>query len=424
MKVRRGCVGAALVFVAAMLAAAAVSAQTLEEFYDDTVVHDIYLDLNSSDWAALKKNFRENIFYAAKLTWRDVITSNVGIRSRGFGSRSGTKPGLKVDCDKYNVNQTCVGGQKSFVLDNVVQDPSMLRERLSMALFRRLGIPAPREAHARLYVNRAYVGTYVMVEVIDKGFLGRTFGVDSHGGVENDGYLFEYDYQRDYRFEYLGANLDDYKIFDAKTHEKDPAEKIWRPLEDMVQAINETPDPIWEREVSSYLDLNLFARQIAIENFLAEDDGILGYAGLNNFYLYRFEDSKRCQFLPWDKDNTFHSVDFDIMSRTGENVLSRKLLGINAYANAYLDQLLAAAASVMEPDPEAPEFDKNGKPLARPGWLEREVLRQYEQIRTIARQDTFKPHSNSDFEAAIEHLLAFARERAAFVEAAVKERRK
>jgi CotH kinase protein len=163
---------------------------------------------------------------------------------------------------------------------------------------------------------------------------------------------------------------------------------------------------------------------VAIENFLAEDDGILGYAGLNNFYFYRFEDSKRGQILPWDKDNTFHSIDFPIMNRLGENVLSRRLFRITAYVNTYLDQLLAAGASAMEPDPEAPEFDKNGKPLARPGWLEREVLRQYEQIRTIARQDTYKPYSNADFEAAIEHLLAFARERSLFVEAGVAQQKK
>jgi spore coat protein CotH len=425
MRVRPVRVGAWTgVFVALMLTAASASAQTIEEFYDDSVVHDLYLTLNSKDWAALKQNFTENIFYPTALTWRGVTVRNVGIRSRGLGSRSGTKPGLKVDCDYYAVDQTCIGGQKSFVLDNLVQDPSMLRERLSMSIFRRMGVPAPREAHARLFVNNAFVGVYAMVEAIDKGFLGRTFGADAKGGVENDGYLYEYDYTRDYRFQYLGSNVTEYKMFDPKTHEKDAADKKWGTIEDMIQAINETPDSIFEREVSPYLDLNLVARQLAIENFLAEDDGILGYAGLNNFYMYRFEDSKRLQFLPWDKDNTFHSIDFDVMSRVGENVLSRRLLAMSAYVNAYLDTLLATAVSTMEPDPEVPEFDKNGKPVSRPGWLEREVQRQYEQIRTFARQDTFKPHSNGDFEASIQFLLDFARGRSPFVEAAVTERRK
>jgi spore coat protein CotH len=413
----------AVLVVTALFMARAASAQSMDEFFDDSVVHDIRLSLNSKDWAALKQNYKENIYYPATLKWRDVTVSNVGIRSRGLGSRSPTKPGLRVDMDKYNVDQTFVG-LKSFVLDNLTQDPSMLRERLSMAFFRRLGLPAPREAHARLFINDQFAGVYALVETIDKGFLARSFGADSKGGTENDGYLFEYDYVKDYRFQYMGSNLDEYKIFQPKTHEKDADAKIYGPLEDMIQAVNETPDAIFNREVSTYLDLGKVVTHLAIENFLAEDDGILGYAGLNNFYMYRFEDSKRSQFIAWDKDNTFHSVDFGIMNRVSENVLARRTLSEPQYKNAYLNTLLDAAASAMEPDAEAKEkADKEDKKESLPGWLEREVRRQYEQIRSLARTDTFKPYSNDDFESAIEGLLTFARERANFVKDRVAEER-
>jgi spore coat protein CotH len=406
----------------ALLAARPARAQSMDEFFDDSVVHEIRLSLNSKDWAALKQNYKENIYYGAKLTWRGVTVPNVGIRSRGLGSRSPTKPGLRVDMDKYNADQTFLG-LKSFVLDNLTQDPSMLRERLSMAFFRRLGLPAPREAHARLFVNDVFAGVYAIVETIDKGFLARSFGADSKGGTENDGYLFEYDYLKEYRFQYMGSNLDEYKIFKPKTHEKDADAQIYGPLEDMIQAVNETPNAIFNREVAAYLDLSKFVAHIAIENFIAEDDGILGYAGMNNFYMYRFEDSKRSQFLAWDKDNAFNRVDFDIMSRVGENVLARRTLSEPQYKNAYLNTLLDAAASAMEVDPEAAK-DKDNKDVSLPGWLEREVRRQYEQIRSLARFDTFKPYSNDDFEASIEGLLTFARERANFVKDRVAEERR
>jgi len=413
----------AVLLLATVFVTHPAAAQSLEEFFDDSVVHDIRLTVNSKDWAALKQNYKENIYYAAALTWRGETIRNIGIRSRGLGSRSPTKPGLRVDIDRYAVDQTFVG-LKSFVLDNLTQDPSMLRERLTMAFFRRMGLPAPREAHARLFVNDSFVGVYALVETIDKGFLGRAFGSDNHGGTENDGYLFEYDYEREFRFEYPGSNLDDYKVFDPKTHEKGADSELWGPIEDMVQAVNETPDPIFDREVSSYLDLQKLAAHLALENFVAEDDGLLGYSGMNNFYLYRFEDSKRSQFLVWDKDNTFHSVDFDIMNRVGENVLARRTLGIPQYRNTYLNTLLDAASSAMEPDSEASTTDEDGNKVSRPGWLEREVRRQYAQIRTLARSDTFKPHSNDEFEASIEGLLTFARERAAFVRDRVAEQRR
>jgi hypothetical protein len=408
--------------LAAIACVRPAQAQSLEEFFDDSVVHDIRLTLNSRDWDALKQNYKENIYYPTTVLWRGVTVRNAGIRSRGLGSRSGIKPGLRVDIDRYAIDQTFVG-LKSFILDNLVQDPSMLREWLAMAVFRRMGLPAPREAFARLFVNEKFVGVYALTEAIDKGFLGRSFGADSKGGTENDGYLFEYDYLREYRFDYPGSNLDDYKIFQPKTHENAAAASIWGPIEDMVQAVNETPDAVFNRDVSPFIDLNHVATHLAVENFLAEDDGILGYAGMNNFYLYRFEDSKRSQFLAWDKDNTFHSWDFDIFKRVDENVLARRTLALPQYRNAYLNTLLAAANSSMEPDPDAPSQDDRGRPIARPGWLEREILRQSGQIRALAHNDTFKPYSNEEFEASVQGLLTVARERSNFVKNQVKERR-
>ena len=41
--------------------------------------------------------------------------------------------------------------------------------------------------------------------------------------------------------------------------------------------------------LSGPIDLGGFMRYIAVENFLAEQDGLLGNWGVNNFYLYRFQ---------------------------------------------------------------------------------------------------------------------------------------
>ena len=322
---------------------AAALAQTADELFDDSQVRDVRITINSNDWAALKQNFRENIYYPCSIQVLGVTYHNVGIRSRGLGSRSETKPGLRVDADRYAVDQT-IAGLKSFVLDNLVQDPSMLKERLTMAFFRRMGLPAPREAHARLYINNQFSGLYAVVEAIDKGFVGRTFGEDNHGGTENDGYLFDNDYTKEYKFEYMGSNLNEYKIFDPKTHENQADAQIWQPIEDMIQTMNETPDSTFGSDMAKYLDLGLFSKHIALEAFIGEDDGILGYAGLNNFYFYRFEDTTRSQFLVWDKDNTFAAADFPIMRNVNDNVLSRRTLNLQAQRDYYLDTLLECRA--------------------------------------------------------------------------------
>ena len=69
------------------------------------------------------------------------------------------------------------------------------------------------------------------------------------------------------------------------------------PLERMIRTINQTPDPYFMDEVSRYLGLKQFVTYIAIDNFLAEGDGLIGLFGANNFYVYRFENTGLSQFL-------------------------------------------------------------------------------------------------------------------------------
>ena len=64
-----------------------------------------------------------------------------------------------MDFDRYTSDQKFLG-LKSFVLRNNTQDASNMHERLSMLLFRRLGLPASREAHTKLYINNEYAGLY------------------------------------------------------------------------------------------------------------------------------------------------------------------------------------------------------------------------------------------------------------------------
>ena len=151
-------------------------------FFNDDVVQEVRLTLNSKDWSALKANFGSNTFYPCQLTWQGITLKNVGIRSRGNGSRSGTKPGLRVDIDHYAPGQRFLT-VKSFVLRNNTQDASNMHERLAMKLLGRMDFAAPREAFARLYVNNTFSGLYTIVEAIDKPFLTRAMG-------ENDGYLY------------------------------------------------------------------------------------------------------------------------------------------------------------------------------------------------------------------------------------------
>ena len=149
--------------------------------------------------------------------------------------------------------------------------------------------------------------------------------------------------------------------------------------------------------VSAYLDLPLFMRHVAVQNFLAQNDGVLGYAGVNNFYLYRFEGSLRSQFIAWDEDNAFLGRLFPSSQGHDTNVLMRRAMNVPELRAAYFAALEQAAAAAA-------------------GWLDEEIQRQRSLISAQAMlADAVKPFSNGEFEAAVEGLLAFARIRPGFV---------
>jgi spore coat protein CotH len=383
--------------VAILVLQGPVYGRTVHDFFDHQVLHRIDLRIDDGGWETLKENFERDDYYRAELTWNGLTSRNVGIRSRGLGSRKASKPGLRVDVDRYVDGQMFLG-LDSFVLDNQAQDSSGIRERVAMRFYQRMGLPAPREAHARLFVNGEYAGLYAIVESIDRNFLTRAFR-QADGTIENGGYLFEYEYDSIWNFDYLGPNLEAYaRLFDPVTHENAGEASLFAPIEAMIRAINEAPDAGFVRAVGEHMDVRMFLQLVAVQAFIAEWDGVLGYAGVNNFYLYRFDGTTRFRFIPWDEDNAFRAADFTISQSHGENVLMRRAMQVPELKAVYLDSLLAAAASAE-----------------RDGWLQAEIERQRRLIAGAMRADTTKPFTNGEFDAGMNQLSDFARRRGAFV---------
>ena len=164
-----------VVIVGSLSAAGArvASAQTADDLFDGGTLQELRLFINESDLNELRERYTENVYYPADLQWRDQRVRNVGVRVRGLGSRSATKPGLRVDFNRYSAGQTFLG-LESLALDNLVTDPALVRERVAMAFFTRLGLPASRESFGRLYINNVFQGVYAIVESIDGDFLERT----------------------------------------------------------------------------------------------------------------------------------------------------------------------------------------------------------------------------------------------------------
>ncbi len=393
---------AALALGLLIMASATTYAQTQDDFFNDAVVQEVHLRVNSRDWQALKEHADENTYYPADLSWQGVTVRNVGIRSRGRMTRNGIKPGLHVDMNRYVSHQDFLG-LKSVSLKNVYDDPSFVRESVSMKMFARMGFFASREAHARLYVNDVFVGLYVIVESVDRNFVERNYGPDE-AAKNTGGYLYEYEKVRDYQFDYLGESLEPYaQLFNPKTRETDSPVSLYQPIEELIQVVNQTPDDQFVGVVGARLDLTETMKFLAVQDFLAEIDGFVGAWTMNNFYLYR-NTAGVAQLIPWDTGRTFssldHPIDFDLLT----NVLTIRAFRFPELRQIYMDALIQCATLAGE----LVEGDSRG-------WLEREIKRQGDQVDAIVPDDPVAPYSHAQFHIAVDSMRQFARQRPAFV---------
>ena len=356
---------------------------TTDELFDNSVLHEIRLNINARDLKLLRQGYLSNTHYPADLTWRNQRVRNVAVRSRGASTRDGNKLGLTVDFDRYTLGRTFMG-LRSLVLDNLLDDPSMLRDILASEVFRRMGQPAPRMAMSRLYLNNEYQGVYAIVENIDPAFLYETFGRD-------DGYLYEFKRPGNYYGDYLGANLKAYDpIFQPRTHKTEPASILFEPIRRLLEAM--TDEAQASREVlESVLDLEQFVTVLAIETLQGEGDGFAGVNGMNNFYLYRDARSTRHSVLVWDRDRAFTFVYSSIFERLDEVSLTRRALAYDDLRSRFLQVLEDTAHSVSDS-----------------GWLAAEIERLAALIAPSVYQDVRKRFSNTEFDEAVEYLRQWA----------------
>ncbi|HET9269802.1 MAG TPA: CotH kinase family protein [Vicinamibacterales bacterium] len=390
---------AAAVALLGLLAAPPAHAQSQDEFFDDSTLRDLRLTISQRDWDTLRARADEDTYYTADLRWNGVTVRNIGVRSRGTGTRNGIKPGLRLDVNRYLADQEFLG-LKALVLDNGWTDPSTMREVLSMKLFARAGLESPREAHVRLFVNNAYAGLYVAVEPIDRTFITRVFGA-AEGHVESGGFLFEYRWLREWHFEDLGDDLAPYaEMFEPKTRETDAASRLYAPLVEIVRLANTLPPERVESELGAKIDLKQFVRYLAIQNVAGEIDGFAGNWGMSNFYLYRFRDGRPAQLIPWDADHAFWDAAMPIDERLGANVLARRALELPSLRQLYLQTIIDTATTLAQ------AVDGGGA-----GWLEREASRLEAKIAAATAADPVTPFSFEEFESNAAGLRAFMRGR-------------
>ncbi len=262
---------------------------------------------------------------AGAVTIDGVRYAPVGVRLKsayGSARELDEKPGWKVDLNAYA--DLTWRGQKGLTLNNLVQDPTCVREHLAYRLFRAVGVPAPRVGWAAVTLNGLDYGLSLLVETADERFLSRWYA-DPSGALYEGSHGVDLRPGQEARFEYdEGPDPDDRADLTAA-----------------IAALTAPPDDAGIAGVEALVDVEEVLTYLAAEALAVHWDG---YRNTNNYRIYH-DPSDRLELLPWGTDNTFERGGLDPWA--GDGVLLSYCLA-NAACAARYDARLVEVADVLD----------------------------------------------------------------------------
>jgi CotH kinase protein len=271
---------------------------------------------------------------------------NVEIRLKGnYSFRNLTaKSAFKVKFPKTKLFKDV----RVLTLNNMVNDPSMIRETLAYTAYRAAAVPASRTGYAYVYVNGVDYGIHLNIETMDKIALEKLFGKDK---VQH---LYE------------GEDGADVHPSVGWKFEVDEGDKVdLSDLDALIATVNSSGPQPWAQRVAAVADLAEMTRMWAAEKYLGQWDGYAGQEESwtpNNYYLY--SDPKGVfQMLPWGNDESMQAHNpltfdgaaglmFDLcLADAACRVLYRESVAAvrDAIVGASLDSLAVDSAAMLAP---------------------------------------------------------------------------
>lgn len=285
-----------------------------EPVFDPLAVPVYRLDFDGGDWKdQLAEAFdptgcddrtyvRADLVYENPMTGEKELYEDVGVRYRGHNIYDEeNRQGFKLSFDEFVEGRTFHEGLEKINLLGTEGDPTLLHERLALQLVRSLDIPGPRVNHALLYVNGSFMGVFPNSEEADDSvFLTNHFEVDSGSLYKVKGYC-------GYRAElaYEGTDPTPYlETYEPKAG-TDP-EDMQADLIPFLECASTTDDAAFRSCIETWIDVDLWLKEIAIDVVLPDVDGMAG-AG-QNFLMYFDPAIQRFVVYPWDKDLAFFTT--------------------------------------------------------------------------------------------------------------------
>jgi spore coat protein H len=314
---------------------------------------------------------------------------DVGVRYKGNGtflsSREGLKRSLKVDLNQFVKGQN-LAGMSQLNLHNSVRDPSAMNEAIAYRLFRDGGVPAPRTAFARVYVTvpgkheRQYFGLYNLVEDVGSSFAEEHFAAKK-GAI----------------FKPVTPNLfsdlgDDWKNYNQTYDPKgDLSEEQKRRVIVFSKFATTASSNEFAAKLGDYIDIDNFARYMAITAWLTDLDGVLGPG--QNYYIYLHPKTQKFVFVPWDQDQPFGQFPRGTQEErenlsihkpwTGQNRFLERVYQSQAFKAAYLARLREFNKSIFQAERISQQVDELASVIGGP--IQEESKGRYAEFEKAAK---------------------------------------
>jgi hypothetical protein len=296
------------------------------DLFTNTAPARIRLEIPAGALASLRQDSRAYV----RATFREGGNSfsNVALRLKG---RTGSfrpiedKPAFTVSFDHFTPGRRFDGLSKIH-LNNSVEDPSYLHERLGAALSGCAEVPAPRVAHAVVELNGRRLGLYVLKEGFTEEFLARHFS-------RADGNLFEPE---------PGAASD---VTGPMRRSSGAGAADGSDLRRLASVTSEPDLSVRWQRLGEVLDRDGFLAFLAMETLSGHRDGY-GLAK-NNYRLYHDPAADRFVFLPGGMDQLLGRARFSLQPRMA-GLVARSILEIPAGREAYRVRLAALFTNCLQ----------------------------------------------------------------------------
>jgi spore coat protein CotH len=375
-----------------------------DEIFDPARLPRFDIDLPQASIDALNKvtgpsDPAQDTYVHAGFRYNGENLPDIGLRIKGEGSfrKLDKKAPFKLKFDEY-VKTLAFHGLKRLTLNNMVEDPSFLAERMAYYVFRAAKLPAPRCNSALVYVNGTFYGVYANVEAEDKPFLRRWFANDG-GNLYEEG-------QKDF---VPGAET----AFDLETNEtaNDRSD-----LANLIAVFQSATPANFLTTVGTALDTQHYLRFTAAEAAVNQWD-MYGYTVFypNNFRIYNDPTTKKFVFLPWGMDMSMkpfrdskkpHIRIFEL-ARSGDRATGAVTAGLllqRCLESAECKAAYAAAVREIVAIYEGANLEAVGTSY-------------YDQIKAQVMADPRKEYTMAAFETGFQAMIKTIRERPAAIRA-------